>query len=182
MGEKVYPCPLCGRSINRKGSPFTDPSQTMAHIDGAHDDRHENEAGTDHSEEIRENADELDEAVGEIEPDGEHVATDQDTEPTVELEAIGEVPVSEGVRESFELASVAFEDSAPQSEIERLEERIDKQQEMIGELAELVEVLSIAVDANELALAKEVWSDEGSSVTPFDWEESAHEFKESRYE
>lgn len=45
---KVYPCPLCGRWKNRQGVEFTDKSQTVAHITGAHDEAHADERGENH--------------------------------------------------------------------------------------------------------------------------------------
>lgn len=79
MADKVYPCPLCGRSVNRQGTPFTDPSQTMSHINGAHDARHTDESGDEHAEEIRENAEELDDVVSQLEE------TDEDTAENTEM-------------------------------------------------------------------------------------------------
>jgi hypothetical protein len=49
---RVYPCPLCGRQQNRNGVPFDDPTQTTAHITGAHDAAHSVTVGDDLREEI----------------------------------------------------------------------------------------------------------------------------------
>lgn len=44
---ETYPCPVCGRAENRRGDPFTDPSQTAAHIEGAHDSDHKHVSSSD---------------------------------------------------------------------------------------------------------------------------------------
>ena len=45
--DEVYPCPACGKETNRRGEPFTDKSQTKAHIEGAHDEAHDDVASGD---------------------------------------------------------------------------------------------------------------------------------------
>lgn len=151
MVDTVYPCPLCGRSVNRKGTPFTDPSQTMSHINGAHDTRHRDESGDDYGEEIQENAEELDEAVSELAEDNEPVGPESD-EPTVEIDALGgEVGVTEAVTDAFELASLAFEnaeDGASAGRVAALEETVEQQQEQIGELYEAISMLVDSMDGS----------------------------------
>lgn len=60
---EVFPCPLCGRWRNRRGVPFTDRSQTMSHITGAHDETHQHERGEQHESSIKRTE------VSENEPD-----------------------------------------------------------------------------------------------------------------
>lgn len=149
MVDTVYPCPLCGRTVNRQGTPFTDPSQTMSHINGAHDARHKNESGEDYAEEVQENAEELDEAVGQLAEDNEPIGPESD-EPTVDIEELGgEIAVSEAVTDAFELASLAFEnaeDGASAGPVAALEETVEQQQEQIGELYEQFEELVEQLD------------------------------------
>lgn len=132
MADKVYPCPLCGRSANRKGTPFTDPTKTMSHINGAHDARHGDESGNDHLEEIRDNAKELDAAMDDLEE------SEPGEEPMVHIEALGgEVPVSEAVQSAYELVDT----DADSARTEELEELVDQQREQIEELYETIDTM-----------------------------------------
>jgi len=181
MVDTVYPCPLCGRSVNRKGTPFTDPSQTMSHINGAHDARHSEESGDDYVEEIQENAEELDEVVSELAEDNEAGVSSE--EPTVEIEALGgDVRMSEAVADTFDLASSAFESGVSEDRVSALEEDVEKQREMIVDLVEMVELLAIAADENDVAEASEIWADHGADAAPFTWDGPAYELKQSKYE
>lgn len=43
----MYECPICGKSSNRRGDPFETEQQVIAHVDGSHDDDHEDIRGED---------------------------------------------------------------------------------------------------------------------------------------
>jgi hypothetical protein len=89
---EVFPCPLCGRSANRRGEPFDEPSKTKSHIDGAHDKKHAGERGDDHMSEIRANGEE----VAEIE-ESEPADVDVD-ERVIDSVFQGEATVEEAVQ------------------------------------------------------------------------------------
>lgn len=181
--KTVYPCPLCGCSLNRRGSPFTEPGQTVAHINGGHDERHTGERGEDHLNEIRENGRQVTEAEVEQErvERGSSRATASggvERETTVELGAFEEpeeVPVSEAVEvhdemlaepEAHGLAKGEGQQEAFRMIVEQ-REMIDELEENVGELAEMLEIVATLFDGKELAEAREEVRESGSVV---DWD------------
>jgi hypothetical protein len=84
--------------------------------------------------------------------------------------------------EAFEIAS---DDRVRELEgrVESLESELREHRRVIGELAEYIEILSIALDNSfSQETAQEVWADEGGDVSPVVWEENVVTFKRSRYE
>jgi small-conductance mechanosensitive channel len=64
-------------------------------------------------------------------------------------------------------------------DIEQLRDRLDEQERMIGELVEVVEVLTLAVDGTELKNA--MAAHENGAEVPIAWRGSAHEFVSAQY-
>ena len=135
---RVYPCPLCGRQQNRNGVPFDDPTQTTAHITGAHDAAHSVTVGDDLREEI--------ESAG-VEVDGSDMQT-HNPAPFVgntDSEAI------ERLEERLDAQQTV----------------IDEQARAIGELTANVERLLLAIDRSQYRAAMEAIS-EGKSTVDFE--------------
>lgn len=125
----VYPCPLCGCSVGRKGEPFTDPTNTVHHINGAHDEDHSGERGVDHREEIEANA--VGREPEELEPEPSvphnHKAALEEIEVDVH---VGEETVKMDVPEAFSyLSQVVSEPDqfglASDQEVRGLEETVE---------------------------------------------------------
>lgn len=184
VSMNVYPCPLCGRERNRQGRPFNDPSVTMAHVTGAHDAVHKDQRGEQYREEIESGKREADESEfsgggggSRFAPGGQGVSEVDDlvadlnavTERVKDLEEARESELNDVYGELYRIG-------------EELESRLDKQQRVIGELAEYMEIVTMAVDQERLMEAQEAWESEGSAVSAVTWEEDVYPFKQSRYE
>lgn len=150
MGKKVYPCPLCGRSVGRHGDPFEEPHKTQAHINGSHDGQHKGEVGESYVEEIEANAVEKAEMqVDEREAGG--------SEPSDASEIMVEVPLGPDDTDEMDLesalgvyGSAVFEPEefghTPLQEHETLDGRVDDIEGEVDQLVKQVEELREAID------------------------------------
>lgn len=156
---EVYRCPLCGRVQNRHGKPFTTRGHTVGHIDGSRDDLHHDESGLTYRSEME--AEEVPEE--ELEPpEPSYSGVGGDSIPTVSDPFIEgeETPVTESVEfhgealeqpEAFGLVSG--------KEFAELEEKVERQQEVIRELTEVVEFLG-----------RQAEGESDSDSYPWEWE------------
>ena len=156
----VYPCPLCGRSVNHYGDPFDEPYKTRAHIDGARDAEHDGERGGDYVDEIRESGREMTESerrgidrneANESDLSGQHVEVDLGVGESMRM------PVERAVKlnatriadpEGFGIASqgtawkIRQENRELRSDLDALRDRVET-------LETAVAVLSAESDARE---------------------------------
>lgn len=136
----VYPCPLCGRSVNRRGQPLDEPGKTKAHIDGAHDDRHDGERGDNHMEDIRGNAVEVDE--GELPAPTNRQNPSNDGLSVIEVNG-EKVPITNAVKANHD-AIMSPEDFglASHFQVEELTERVGNVEDQLDQLTRFIEVLA----------------------------------------
>jgi hypothetical protein len=140
---KVYPCPLCGRWRDRRGTPFTEEERTMRHITGAHDSAHRDERGEDYWGKIdpTDVIEQGEPADGGGEPARSAilsgVSVDPDRDP---------VPLIEAVEEN----------SARVRELQRLAEENERLRERVDELAETLEAVRADVAGLYAAHATDV--------------------------
>lgn len=66
--------------------------------------------------------------------------------------------------------------------IAKLQEQAERQEAVLHELVDLVEILASASDWDELAGAVERVQDHGADAYPFSWDQATLEFKADRYE
>lgn len=177
-----YSCPLCGRMVNRRGAPFRDGSQVESHIDGSHDAAHRDERGEDHREKIEENAEEVEEEdVPDVSESGGGGVSEDLRERVDVLEERTEVPM--GLDTLEELADAhQSRDEAIEERVDELEGRVDRQEAVLYDLVDTVEVLGSAADWNDVQAASERVADQGSDAYPFEWEGETLDFKAERYE
>jgi len=154
---QVYPCPLCDRWTNRRGSPFTDRSQTMSHITGAHDEAHQGERGETYAESIE--AVEVD----ENEPDMSHSSP-------IRQSVVGAVRSNEqridAMQEELTLVrQIARENAELRERISELEQLVEK---MRADLAALYGAQGRTEDGRHAVSldGDSVWVPE--SVEPYD--------------
>jgi hypothetical protein len=148
----VYPCPLCGRTLNRKGRPFTEPGQTAAHINGGHDPKHVGEHGEDHLDEIRENGRQVTEAEIDDRRD-EMRPVDTSTTETADSAEIDEMSVEvhgdeRDVPGAFHYLGAFAQ--ATKDDVSKNRDRVDDLRDEVLELRERLESLQEAVDVYEL--------------------------------
>lgn len=196
MNREVYPCPLCGRVVNRSGEPFRDESQTLAHIDGAHDSTHSGERSRDYR--------------GTIEPEERAPSDlsggsggDEETPPaTVMYQHAGfeepeERPLADAVEANAALLSELIQEppafgvasgetvTDTAENVEELQERVDRLETVAQDALDLVEVL-MAVVAHEHAEAidhaEEIRERRPGPVVPYRYESETSEFRVRRYE
>lgn len=179
---EVYPCPLCGRVQNRHGKPFTTRSHTVGHIDGSRDDLHDGESGSAYRSEME--AEDVPE--DELEPPEPSRSGGGGGSITTVSNAFmdgEEMGLADAVRlhgdvlaepESFGLVS--------ESEFAELEEKVERQEAVIHELMELVEILGGAVDSGDFKNALEARGEHGSEVYPWSWEDESLDMWLERYE
>ena len=134
----VYPCPLCGRSVNRRGVPLDEPGKTKAHIDGSHDEQHSGERGENHMDAIHERSMEMESGEMPVTTESGEEPVREDSEPLEERRvSVGwsaePVPVSEAV----EQVNGVVED--PEAFGFATEEGLAKLRERVGELEADVE-------------------------------------------
>lgn len=93
---EVYPCPICERKQSRGGVPFYDPTQTMSHIDGAHDGPHKDERGADYEEQVREGREDIEDEEVLSDTHGEDGGGGGSL-PTISTETGGEMEMKHAV-------------------------------------------------------------------------------------
>ena len=158
--EKQYSCPLCGRMLNRRGKRFRDPSQVEAHIDGSHDGAHQEERGSDHREQIEENAQEVEEAEGSL----------AEPEAGVSAESVEVVVAEEDGEQLVEEMSVPAAVAMLSHQVVGGDGKADAAFTMIEEAREEREELRSAVE--ELYAAVEHMVEQGGGEVDFDHRES----------
>jgi hypothetical protein len=129
--------------VNRRGKPFRDPSQVEAHIDGSHDGAHQEERGSDHREQIEENAQEVEEFEEPAEPPSVSDSLQQAEVPVVLSRGEDgteeeEMPVRDAVRVTSDMAQHATgaHDKADAA-LELVEELREENEELRGAVEEL---------------------------------------------
>lgn len=137
---KVYPCPLCGKTSNRRGAPFDTPQQVVGHIDGARDPKHEGESGEDHLDDIEENQTEME--PGEMEKPPRSMSASNPLERETVRAAVfdgEEMPVMEflDVVDAHLEAGVENEELR-QEQIDDLEDDIEQLRGRVGEIEDAV--------------------------------------------
>lgn len=180
-----HSCPLCGRMVNRRGAPFRDASQVESHIDGSHDAAHRDERGEDHREEIKENAEEIEESeMGASDPpelDGSSGSLDELRERVADLEERTEIPMGldtlDDLNEAHQSRHEAIEDR-----LDALEGRVDRQEAVLYELIDTTEILGSAVDPNDIEAARITVANEGSDAYPWNWDTETLDFKAEQFE
>lgn len=180
-----YSCPLCGRMVNRRGAPFRDASQVESHIDGSHDVAHRDERGEDHREQINQNAEEVEEsemdASDSPEPDGGNRSLDELRERVDDLEERTEVPL--GLDTLGELHDAHHDrHGVIEERVDELEDRVDRQETVLYELIDTVEILGAAVDPDDFEAARVTVVNEGSDGYPWKWDTETLDFKAEEFE
>lgn len=137
----VYPCPLCGRWKNRRGTPFTEESLTMSHITGTHDAAHREERGEDY--------------WGKIEPTDVDEQSVEHGDDSVQSDPIRGVSI-DPERDPMPVIEAVEENGVRIRELEQVVEENARLRERVAELEQLVETVRADVAGLYAALETDV--------------------------
>jgi hypothetical protein len=70
----------------------------------------------------------------------------------------------------------------PESRVDELEEKVERQEAVLHDLMEIVEILGGAVDHADFKAAREARGEHGSEVYPWNWEDESLDMWLVRYE
>lgn len=151
-----YSCPLCGKMVNRRGTPFRDASQVEAHIDGSHDGAHREERGEDHREEIEAISEQVEDA-GLLEPadpsddpddsgeDSDDSGEGPDCTGLTVLYDVLEDPNAFGLPGADQVDAVSGSVDDLRDENQMLRDRLDEKDRQIAELYALIDQVAAGV-------------------------------------